>query len=754
MRQLKNIRFTVIAAAISAIPLASFAQQNTKQSLSDENALVQATVIVTATKREAVLTDVPLGISSVSGKALEARGVSTLEDLGSNSIGMNIIKTTPGENLLVSRGISTSQTLSIQSGPAVGVYVDEMPLAGLSSGVPDFGLWDVSRVEMLRGPQGTLYGEGAMAGTIRIISAAPDTNKMSSKFQLTGSSVANGSSGNSVRGMLNVPLSEGVAALRATVSYNKNPGWIDAPDLNQKNINTSKQTDSRLALRLTPSGALKIDASIWHQNSDAFHNNNQTSPGIYSPPALGLIGNSGVAPLANGQINTDSKISDMANLTVNYDFGTVNLVSATSYTKQNASLTVDARDTLPIALTALGVPASAVRFVTPNSSLLNSRERNLDMTSQELRLVSNSDSRFNWSFGGYFKKLDRHVDNSWAIHVPNLPLLDDSLVISDTSSKSMAFFGEGDWKLTDTVILTAGLRSYTDDRAATANVTNFSNVFGVPVGVYGPTKITEKKNTYNAILSWKPSDNMTLFARAASGFRSGGPNLWMQDPANIPKDFKAETIQSIEVGIKTNPAPWVVANAYLYSSDWKDKQVNLSTPNGLYDYLANSSTAKANGAEFELQMYPATGLSLSAALTYTDATITQNLRSSKGVLIAKSGSRLPYVSPWEIKTSADYRWPFADAKNGVANLTYIYRSPNFSDISNSTSSDNGSLIQANFRAGIEFKKKTWGIYCFIKNLTNSQSITTIQQAASAGYGVRYPSYIQPRTIGIEMQGAY
>lgn len=739
MRQLNEFRLSAIAVAIAALPMAAQAQEIEK-------------VTVTATKREAVLTDVSLGISALSGKALEARGITSLEDLGANAPGMDIIKTGPGENLMVSRGISTNQSLSIQSGPAVGVYIDEMPLTGISSGVPDFGLWDVSRIEMLRGPQGTLYGEGSMAGTIRIISNAPDSKKMASKFQVTGSGVSDGTTGESVRGMLNLPLSEGVAALRATVSYNKDPAWIDAPELGKKDVNTGKQTDARLALRLTPNSKLKIDASLWYQDSNAVHGRNQTSPGVYSPTSLGVI--SGAIPLANGQLNTDDRTSSSANLTINYDFGAVSLVSATSHSKQKLDFMMDARDTLPIALVGLGVPAGVVPFVVGGSSLSNTRKRTAEVTSQELRLVSNGDQRFNWTVGAYFKKHDRHVDNYWNINVPLvLGPPDNSLVISDTSSKSRAFFGEGDWKLTETVTLTGGLRTYTDDREATANVTNLSAVFGVPVGVYGPTKVTEKQTTYNAIVSWKPHDRLNLFARAASGFRSGGPNLWVQDPANIPKDFKAEKIQSLEVGIKSNPASWLVANAYLYDNDWKDKQINLSTPNGLYDYMTNAGKAKSRGAEFELQVYPTTGLSLSAALSYTDAKIIQDLLSSTGALVARSGSRLPYVAPWELKASADYRWSIGDGRDGVANLTYTHRDSNYSDITNAKSTDNGPLNQVSLRAGVESNKKTWGIFGFVRNLTNSQSITTIQ-VATGGYGVRYPNYIQPRTIGIELQGSY
>lgn len=753
MWQGKKFRITVVAAAVAAATTVSQAQESTKAGSSDNTALEKVTV--TATKREAVLTDVSLGISSVSAKALEARGVTSLEELGASAPGMNIIKTSPGENLLVSRGISTSQSLSIQSGPAVGVYIDEMPLVGLNSGVPDFGLWDVSRVEMLRGPQGTLYGEGAMAGTIRIIAVAPNAEKLSSKFQLTNSSIADGSSGQSVRGMFNVPLSQGVAAVRATISYNKDPSWIDAPELGKKDVNSRKQSDARLAIRLTPSDKLKIDASLWHQNSDAVHGNNQTSPGVYSPTSLGVIGGAGVAPIANGQLNTDARTSNSANVTVNYDLGAFSVVSATSHTKQNADVTMDSRDTLPIALTALGVPAGAVPFVLGGTSVLNSRTRTLDLTSQELRLVSNGEQRLNWTVGGYFKKLDRHVDNYWNINVPLvLGPPDNSLVISDTSSRSRAFFGEADWRASETITLTGGLRAYTDDRAATANVTNFSNVFNVPVGVYGPTSVTEKQTTYNLIASWKPNDKTNLFARAASGFRSGGPNLWVQDPVNIPKDFKAETIQSLEVGIKSNPSAWMVANAYLFNNDWKDKQISLSTPNGLYDYLANASTAQARGAEFEFQLYPTKGLSLNAALTYTDATITRDLLDSRGRVLAKSGNRLPYVSPWELKAALDYRWSLAEGRSALANLTYVYRGANYSEISNAAATDNGSLNQINLRAGVEANNKAWSIVGFVKNLSKAQSVTTIQQAAAAGYGVRYSSYIQPRTIGIELQGAF
>ncbi|MFA6311118.1 MAG: TonB-dependent receptor [Sterolibacterium sp.] len=744
MRNREEFRLTVIAAAIAALPMASYAQQN---------ANAPEKITVTATKREAILTDVSLGISSLTDKSLEARGITSLEDLGANAPGMDIIKVGPGENLMVSRGISTSQSLSIQSGPAVGVYVDEMPLTGITSGVPDIGMWDVSRVEMLRGPQGTLYGEGAMAGTIRVITAAPDSKKMSSKIQVTGSSVADGSAGQSLRGMLNLPIADGVAALRATVSSNKDPSWIDAPDLGKKDVNTAKQTDGRLALRLTPNSKLKIDASLWHQQSDTAHNGNQTSPGIYSPPALGAVAGFGVAPIANGQINTDSRSGNLGNLTINYDFGGASLVSATSYSKQNLDFVVDVRDTIHLGLLAMGVPAGAIPAVTPGAVGLNTRTRTLDMTSQELRLVSNGDRRFNWTVGAYFKKLDRHVHNNWRFVVPALKLTDDSVVVSDTTSDSKAFFGEGDWKLTETVTLTAGLRSYTDDRSATADVKNYSIVFFVPAGVYGPTNVTEKQTTYNAILSWKPNDKVNLFARAASGFRSGGPNLWVQDPANIPKEFKAEKIQSMEVGVKSTPVSWLVANAYLYSNDWKDKQINLSTPNGLYDYLTNATTAKANGAEFEFQVYPAQGLSLNAAVTYTDATITKDLLDAKGRFVAKSGNRLPYVAPWEFKGSADYRWPLAGGRSGVANLTLIHRNSNYSDITNARSTDNGSLNQINLRAGVELARKSWGIFGFVKNLTDAQSITTIQQAGG-GYGVRYATYIQPRTVGVELQAAF
>lgn len=746
MWQGKKFRLTMIAAAAAAISAAASAQ---------ESAGSLEVVIITATKRETVLTDVSMGVSSVSGKALESRGVTSLEGLGSNALGMNIIKTSPGENLMVSRGISTNQSMSIQSGPAVGVYIDEMPLVGLTSGVPDFGLWDISRVEMLRGPQGTLYGEGAMAGTIRIISNAPNSEKLSSNFQLTTSSVSDGGVGQSFRGMLNVPLSTGVAALRATVSSNKDAGWIDAPEHNKKDLNGRNQSDAKIALRVTPNERLKIDASVWRQTSSADHGNNQTSPGVYSPTSLGPVAGAGVGPIANGQLNTDARSSDSANVTVNYDFGPVSLVAATSYSKQNADFTADSRDTLPIALVGIGVPAAAVPFVLADTTVLNTRKRTLNMASTELRLVSNGDQRFNWTAGGYFKKLDRHVDNYWYNDVPKiLGPADNSLVISDTSSKSSAYFGEGEWKATDKVSLTAGLRSYTDDRAATANVTNFSNLFNVPVGIYGPTTVSEKQDTYNLVASWKPTPQINLFARAATGFRSGGPNLWVQDPVNIPKDFKAETIQSVELGVKTNPSSWLVANAYLYNNDWKDKQVGISTPNGLYDYTANASAAQSKGAEFEFQIYPAKGLTLNAAVAYTDATITQDLRDSRGKVIGKSGNRLPYVSPWELKASADYRWPMADGRNGLTNVTYVYRGPNYSEISNAASTDNGTLNQINLRAGVEMKSKGWSIVGFVNNLTNSQSITTIQQAAAAGFGVRYASYIQPRTIGLELRGAF
>jgi len=404
-----------------------------------------------------------------------------------------------------------------------------MPLVGLTSGVPDFGLWDVARVEMLRGPQGTLYGEGAMAGTIRIISNAPDSQKFSSRLQFTGASVQGGGAGGGARAMLNVPLSQGVAALRATIGYNKDPGWISAPDLQRENINTGHQTEAKLALRVTPSAALKVDASLWYQDASKEASGNQTSPGVFSPPELGI----GAFPSA--RLGSDKRDNTMANLTVNYDAGAFSVVSATSYAKQKLHTAFDTTETAPF---FFGQAADG-------ATLLNARAGELEMTSQELRLVSNGNERLNWTVGGYLKKLDRHVDNTWNIVVPLAAIVDNSLVISDTTSKSKAVFGEADWKLGEAWNVTGGLRYYSDDRTATANVTNFSPIFQVPVGVSGPVGTSENQLTYNAVLSWKPTETINLFARAASGFRSGGPNFWVQDPANIPKDYKAEKLDSI-----------------------------------------------------------------------------------------------------------------------------------------------------------------------------------------------------------------
>jgi outer membrane receptor protein involved in Fe transport len=725
-------------AALSLCSMAALAQTAPAPAVAPANAAEAPgveQVVVTATKREAVLTDVSLGISAVSQRALEARGVTTLEELGTGALGMSVIKAGPGENLLVSRGISTSQSLSIQSGPAVGVYVDEMPLTGITSGVPDFGLWDVARVELLRGPQGTLYGEGAMAGTIRIISNAPDSRRRTSRFQLSASSIADGGLGSGARAMVNVPLAEGVAALRATVGYNKDAGWIDAPDLHRKDVNTGKQTEARVAVRLTPSAALKVDASVWYQDASSVANGNQTSPGVYSPPALGI------GAFANARLNSDGRDNTMANLTIHYDLGSFSLVSATSTSRQKLDSAFDVTDTAPFFFGPAAVGATA----------LTSRARSVRMASQEVRLVSNGDERINWSVGAYLKNLDRHVDNTWDIIVPAFGLNDHSLVISDTSSKSKAVFGEADWRLGDAVTLTGGLRHYADDRAATANVVNFSQVFQVPVGISGPVATSEKQTTYNAIVSWKPSPRLNYFARAASGFRSGGPNFWAQDPAHIPKDFKAEKIQSLEAGVKTNPMPWLVFNAYAYRNQWRDKQVNLSTPSGQFDYVSNASAATSRGAEFELQADPGAGLTLAAAASYTDARLSADVLSSTGTVIAKSGNRLPYVARWEFKASVEYRRPVAAGLTGMANLSLAHRTANYSEITNAAATQNGSFNLANLRAGVE-AGKSWGVYAYVKNLSNSHSTTTIQQSV-AGI-TRYPNFIQPRTVGIELQASY
>ncbi len=242
-------------------------------------------IIVTAQKREQLAQDIPVAITAITSDALENTSAFSIEDLRDLVAGLEIVNAEPGSNRISSRGV-TDIGGAFEATASVGYYLDETPVSSFATSMPEIALWDVERVEVLRGPQGTLFGEGSMAGTIRVIARKPDASAFSANVMGSASSTSKSDGDNySVRTVLNVPLSDDKLAARLSVGYQDDSGWIDVPnDRGAKDTNDRQQLDARLALRWTPSDALTVDFSYMHQDVERGAPFTATRRGFKNPP--------------------------------------------------------------------------------------------------------------------------------------------------------------------------------------------------------------------------------------------------------------------------------------------------------------------------------------------------------------------------------------------------------------------------------------------------------------------------------------
>ena len=738
-KSMKFKRFHKVAQITSLVGLAlaawpAMAQQSAPKSEAVETDLER--VVVTSQKRLQVAQDVPISLFSVSGVQLENSGITNVQDLGNSVAGVTIAPTNPGILQINIRGV-TDLGFLIAGTPANGFYLDEIPFSATGSHQPDVGLWDVQRVEVLRGPQGTLFGEGSMGGTIRVITKKPDASEFSGRVGVGTSSVSGGGTGYSVKGSVNIPLKQDVAAITIGVSDQKSPGWVAIPDLGLKDANTSTQTAGRFALRLTPSAQLTIDASYLQSKVDSNSNfGNSTSPGVLDPRAQN--------PAAQkiGYLSTSGMNVDVGGLTVNYDFGSATLVSATSSFKTTTPYNRDLTTVVPLFFKTAGTGSVA----STNGDTIKS-------VTEELRLSSNGHKQLDWTAGLYYKDDQRYREENWKFNIPAYgPLIEDSLDSDASTSKAYAVFGEVDYAVTNAFSVQAGLRYYSETKSDTGTQITPSAVFGKPVGA--STSSFDATNTSPKVsLNWKLTPDTLLFTKVSKGFRSGGANGNFGNTAAVgskypemPGGYGPETITAYEAGVKSSPAKGWFLNAYVYQNKWQDLQLGFVTHDGLLGFTSNASSATAKGAELELGGRVSAGLTVGANLSYVDATIDSTVLNAVGAVVAKAGNAIPLTAKSKLALIADYSFPFSDALKGNFNARYQMGSSTFSEASNDPALKNDSTSQLHLKFGVSGPK--WGsLSIHGDNLLNSND-TTIKQR-QVGVGLIYNAYVQPRTIGFE-----
>ena len=693
-------------------------------------------VIVTAQKRLQEAQDVPISLYSVTGQALERTGVKSIEELGNSVAGVTIGALNAGELNISIRGVGDLSEAA-ENSSANGLYIDEAPLGGFPGTQPDFGLWDVERVEVLRGPQGTLFGEGSMGGTIRIITKKPDASRFFGRVAFGGSQVSGGGSGNRAQGSVNVPLVANQLALIAAYGSQKLPGWIAIPDLGLKNTNEATKTDLRLALRWTPQPNLTVDASFISSESNG-GDGGATSPGVLDPakafPGAGKI-------MARNQRTNQSKVS---NLTINYDLGPVSLVSSTTAFDQEITRTLDNSFITPLFFGPAGAGGTAYGSFPTHAKAFT----------EELRLASNGDQALGWTVGAYYRDANQdYLPLGYTITVPGFGLVNDKNLLSEIhNTKAYAFFGEAEYKLAKDWSIQTGLRYYSEDKTLSTFQETSSAIFGTKAGTTTSGSNKASATSPKLVLNWNYSPETLVFAKVSKGFRGGGANTL---EANLypeaPRGFNPETLIAYEAGVKTSPARGWYLNTYVYRNDWNDLQLALLTQDGLSAYTANVGKAESTGAEVELGGRLSPGLNVGLSFAYIDAKIKGTVRNAQGVVVAQDGNIIQLTPKTKVGLTADYSFNFSDALRAQITGRYRESAPTFSTISNSEAERNPASKQLYLRAAVRSGDWEAGIYG--DNLLNRDD-SNFKRRPITLIPLVFTTYVPPRTVGVDFKYSF
>ena len=691
------------------------------------------TVVVTAQKREQAAQGVPVSLTAVSGKDLEAAGIDSAALLDQVAPGLTVSSSGPGYLSITIRGISDLDG-GLLGSPATGFYIDETPLSAFAFQLPQVAYWDAERVEVLRGPQGTLFGEGSMGGTVRLITNKPDAGAYAGRVTLGWSQVAGGGHGVTARAMINMPLQRDLLALRVTASRQDIIGWIDVPELQARNSNNGKAEDARIAVRWTPSKPLKVDLSYAHQVLDS-KDFWATSPGVYRPRDV----NPGAQ--APSFLSMRASSYDLANLSLNYDLGPAALVGSLSRYERSSTVRVDLTPLVPL---LFGVGGTAERGAAALT---------VKATTAELRLVSNGDQALNWTAGAYAKDDARKQDHGGVvISLPELGVMRDEILYTMSArNRALALFGDAELKLASDWALQAGLRHYRSDHHTSVRFDTTSAIFaGFTAGVVRDSVGSARATSPKLGLSWKPSADLLVFAKVSTGFRDGDSNYQAPGYPEIPASYGPEKIRAYELGLKSQPSPWLFVNASVYQNHWTDLQLPFVTSDNLFAYIQNAGKATATGAEIEFTARPMAGLRLGLNLASVDARIDDDVPNAAGAAGAVKGNRIPFSPRLQASVSAAHEHAMSGGLWAVVSANFAHRGATYSEPSNNRSLKNAAYNNLTLNAGVH--GESWGTKLYVGNATNSTA--SHQKTAAPSGGIVLTNYVQPRTLGVEVSGSF
>ncbi len=740
----------LLSGAAAAVP--AYAQEAGAEAGNDGG-----DIVVTAQRRESRLQDVPQAVTAFGADTLDRLAIRDTESLVRNTPSLTFTPVGPGESNVGLRGLTTDLGLA----PAVAVYINDTPFdfrTDVYSGTPNIDLFDMQRVEVLRGPQGTLFGSSSTGGTIRYITNQPDTSGFDAHGEAFVNSVKGGGEGYGAKAAVNVPLSPN-AALRLTGTYEKIAGYIErydatlagltAPqsddDLVRKNANDAAIFSLRGTLRLEAGSDLTITPSLFFQRIDA-DNPIATQSNL---PGFGRASAIGPEPS-----RTDLLV---ANLTIEKGFGAVELVSSSSFLHKKSDATIDYT---PFAYNVFGEFA-------PFASLTPAKA---DTYVQELRLMSSNDGPLNWIVGAYFSHTDQELGQIF-----DGQALTDLLVaafgpatgpvgpvsydyIQKTSDQQLAGFAEVNFDVSEKLELIAGLRVYRLKNTLEASCVEV--VAGILCGLDTP-RVTAKKTSASPrfTVNFRPNDNMTLYGTVSRGFRAGGANATVP-PAlgcslaeSVGPIFSPDSVWNYEVGAKMETSDRVLTvNGAAYRIEQKGVQLAIPDPCGS-TFFANAGDARIDGAELEVSLRPSTHVTLSGQLSYADARFTDVPAEFGAAAGYAKGDRTPETPRWKFALSSELRHPVSDAWE-------LYARGSWQHVGKTPFAIDGVVSSGRFRPAYDIANFDIGgesdgvdVSLFVRNAFNKRGILAVGSGAVSTIAGVYENvtYATPRTVGLTVR---
>lgn len=732
-------------------------------------------IVVTANRRQENIVDVPLAVTALQGDDLNRRGLTQIESFVSQVPGFSIENQGRIGIRLVLRGQNTGGSVG---GAAVASMIDETVLtsgSALSRGAlvtANLDLFDIERIEVLRGPQGTLYGANALGGLLKYVSKKPELDRVGGAAEFGLENVRFGETGYSAKGVVNLPIAQDVAAIRVAGFYSDVPGYVDNPLLDLSDVNGGELYGGRAMLLLRPTDALSIRLTAGLQK-DKYGGEGITqlvgSPAVSNTETRASFRLVGGRPVENLRFaGTTGGDFQYYNGTVDYDFGGVSLISSTSYIKGDRSFFVDASNG-PAAPGLTLAAALGGLFPEPIVALLD-QENSFKKFNQEVRLSSDGEGTFRWQVGVFYSNEDIVFDQVFqtravadtsrnvfvAPFIPGLGGLSLGSFATVADYEEISGFGEATIALGERFEISLGGRYSNIDQSAIASTG--PGLFTGPVAATNPTiKSSENKFTFSVAPRLELSDDISLYARVASGFRPGGPITIPGAGTLFPASFGPDEVVNYELGLKgRTPGGLLTFDVAAFHIDWNDIQIVSAfvnpTSGQSFFVTGNAGKARSRGVEWAFSLRPARGLELGWTGAVTDAEI----RTNAPGLGASKGDKLPYVPRVSSAVNVDYSVPLGDELTANVGGTWNHVGRRNAEFSTSPAISNNPRIPAydsfDLRAGLAFER--YRVDALVRNVSDKRGIVLYRSSggldATSGSGV----IIQPRTFSLRVSADF